>query len=425
MCLSHTAYAKVYDHVEGNKLTLLEDPKVSADYKVELIRKAKHHIHILTFFWDDSSIPQNISKELSLANARGVEVRILSSFIPTLGTDILGKGRKNLKARSQATFTYQSLTPGRLFSFTHNFHEKIFLVDGEMAIIGGRNISDSSLAGKDMEVKLEGPVVNQVQDHFKKMFDFLVDLKIKSKCIIEETSKDCMEDLEKLKYTSGTSYFPEQPHFEENISARIITHEAIVHQAENGMNNDERLLQRDDILDTVINFEFKKLKAYNYFLIPTVRFRDFLEKNLAQGNSIEMITNSMDSAKFSSNWGYFYSIPDALDLVQKGLELYQWERNQKFNYVHEKVMIFDDERVVIGSHNFGTGSTSVSNEIVVDFKSKAIAARLTEVFENEKSDTKITKKADAELLQKEFNQYKRKIKYIRTKAVSKLLKEIY
>lgn len=426
VCVSTSAFAKVYDHVDGNKLTLLEDPALSADHKIELIKKAKHHINILTFFWDDSTIPDRMAKELSLANGRGVEVRVLTTFIPTIGTDFFGKGRKHFKSRSDAVFTYQSLTPGRGFSLTHNLHEKIFLVDGEIAIIGGRNISDSSLSGKDMEVQLEGPVVNQVQDHFKRMFDFVVDLKIKTKCLSAETAERCETGYQKFKFkTADKKYFPEQLAFENGVQARIISHEAVIHQYERGMNNDERLLQKDDILDTVTKIEFKKLRAYNYFMIPTQRYRDFLESNLAAGNSIDIITNSMESAKFSSNWGYYYSIPDALDLVQKGLELYQWERNQKLNYVHEKVLIFDEDHVIIGSHNFGTGSTGVSNEIVVEFTSKEIAKRLTEVFEGEKADADITRKRDAAFLQKELDENARKVKYIRTKSLSRLLKEIY
>lgn len=423
--LSISANAKVYEHVDGNKLTLIEGPAASADYKIELIKKAKHHINILTFFWDDSSIPDRMAKELSLANARGVEVRILSSFIPTIGTDFFGKGRKKLKAQSNAVFTYQSLTPGRAFSLTHSLHEKIFSVDGEIAIIGGRNISDSSLSGKDLEVQMEGPVVNQVQEHFKRMFDFVLMLKIKTHCR-RENSEACVQKYNRLKFPADDKkFFPDQPLFEGGVPARIITHEAAIHQYENGMNNDERQVQQDDILDTVTRFEFKKLRAYNYFMLPTLRYKNFLEKNLAAGNSIDIITNSLESAKFSSNWGYYYSIPDALDLVQKGLVLYQWQRNQKLNYVHEKVLIFDEDHVVIGSHNFGTGSTGVSNEIVIDFKSKAIADRLIEVFEAEKADPQITRKADAEFLQKEKDQYSRKIRYIRTKSLSKLLKEIY
>lgn len=426
ICLSSSLAAKVYEHVDGNKLTLLEDPASAVDHKIELIKKSKHHINILTFFWDDSTIPDRMALELSRAHARGVEVRILTSWIPTIGTDIFGKGRKNLKAKSNAIFSYLSLTPGKTLSLTHSLHEKIFSVDGEIAIIGGRNISDSSLSGKDMEVQMEGPVVNQVQDHFKRMFDFVVELKIKGKCVREETSEACENNFKKLIFSANDkSFFPDQNKFEDGVPARIISHEAVLHQYEKGMNKAQRLLQPDDILDTVVKFKFKKMRAYNYFVIPTQRYRDFLESNLAAGNSIEIITNSLESAKFSSNWGYYYSIPDALDLVQKGLELYQWQRNQKLNYVHEKVLIFDEEHVIIGSHNFGTGSTGVSNEIVIDFKSKAIAERLTEIFEGEKADSSITSKADAEFLDNENRLYKRMIRYVRTKALSSLLKEIY
>ncbi len=227
---STSAFAKVYDHVDGNKLRLLEDPAASVDYKIELIQKAKHHINILTFFWDDSSIPDRMAKELSLANARGVEVRILSSFIPTIGTDFFGKGRRYLKPQSNAVFTYQSLTPGRAFSLTHSLHEKIFSIDGEIAIIGGRNISDSSLSGKDMEVELQGPVVNQVQDHFKRMFDFVLMLKIKTHCL-RENSEACEAKYNKLKFPADDKkFFPDQMMFADGVPARIISHEAVIHQ---------------------------------------------------------------------------------------------------------------------------------------------------------------------------------------------------
>jgi putative cardiolipin synthase len=423
LCMASSAFATVYENTEGNKLTLLEDPAASAEYKIELIKNAKHHINILTFFWDNSSIPERMAIELSNANARGVEVRILTTLIPTLSTDILGRGRKDLKAQSDAVFSYLSLAPGSHLSLTNNLHEKIFIVDGEKAIIGGRNISNSSLKGKDMEVQLEGPVVNQVQDHFKKMFDFVTELQIKSDCTIEDIIEECSAKYSKAIFSKDDKkYFPDQKNYDDGVDARILSHEAIIHQYENNMDEKDRLLQEDDILDTVINFKFKKLRAYNYFVIPTDRWKNFIENNLAAGNSIDMITNSLESAKFSSNWGYIYSIPTALDLVQKGLGLYQWQRNQKLNYVHEKVLIFDDDHVIIGSHNFGTGSTAVSNEIAVEIKSKAIAARLIEVFEDEKADSSKTKRADVELLEEQQEHYARRIKYIRTKAVGGLIK---
>nr|BDT27648.1 phosphatidylserine/phosphatidylglycerophosphate/cardiolipin synthase family protein [Bacteriovorax sp. HI3] len=425
LCLSMQTQAKVYEHTQGNRLTLLEDPAAAVDYKVELIKKAKHHINIITFFWDDTNVPKRLAEELNKANARGVEIRVLSTFISTIGVDFFGQGRKELDPTTDAVFAYLQLTPGTQFSLTHSLHEKIFLVDGELAILGGRNISDSSLSGKDMEVELRGPVVNQVQDHFKRMFDFIVGQKIQTNCASDETTK-CEDSYKRMIFSENDKhFFPVQPAYEDGDEARILSHEAVLHQFEKGMNRRERLLQQDDILDTVTKIDFKKLRAYNYFMIPTKRYRDFLEKNLKEGDSIEIITNSLESAKFSNNAGYIYSLPDARQLVLDGIELYQWQRNQKLNYVHEKVLIFDEDHVIIGSHNFGTGSTSVSNEIAVEIKSKRIASRLIEVFEGEKENSAITKKADVELLDKEISQHERLIEIYRSKILGSVLREIY
>jgi putative cardiolipin synthase len=429
LVLSTSAFAKVYEYTYENRLTLLEDPAVAVDQKIELIKKAKHHIHILTFFWDESVVPLRMAKALNEANARGVEVRILTTWIPTVSTDLTGKGRGALNIGSKtATFSYLSLTPVQQLSLTHSLHEKIFIVDGQKAIMGGRNVSDSSLAGKDIEIQLEGAVVNQVQDHFKVMYDFVVKQKENFYCNQEDELKkaDCDDKYRELKFSKNNHrFFPEQPAFPNGAKARILSHDAVLQQAEKKMSRKERLVQRDDILDTVVKIEFKKLRAYNYFILPTKRYKNFLEKNLAEGNSIDMITNSIESGQFSNNAGYIYALPDTLSLVNQGLKLYGWEQKQKLNYVHEKVLIFDEDHVVIGSHNFGTGSTSVSNEISIELFSKEVAGRLIEVFDSEIADRNITKAEDADLLEKEISKFKKKIKVLRSKIIGSVLREIY
>lgn len=429
MCLASSAYSKVYDFTQYNRLSLIEDPVASVDLKVELIKNAKHHVNIITFFWDDSAVPARLAVELNKAHARGVEVRILTSYVATLGTDPLGKGKRNLdlKSKNKAIYSYLSLTPGAAFSVNNSLHEKIFLIDGEKAIIGGRNASNSSLNGKDLEVLMQGPVVNQVQDHFKRMYDFIVDQRVNTHCKTQtETDFECAKKYTDLEFSyKDKKFFPVQPTFLDGDTARIISHEAIIHQKELGLSRKARVTQQDDIVDTVTKIEFKKLRAYNYFIIPTPKFKKYLEDSLAEGDSIEMITNSYESAKFSSNFGYIYSIPEALELVEEGLELHQWKRNQKLNYVHEKVMIFDEDHVIVGSHNFGVGSTAVSNEIVIEMKSKTIADRLIEVFEYEAGNSAITTKADLSFLEHEYEKYKMQIKILRVKLVEGILREIY
>lgn len=428
VCISSLSYAKIYDFTQNNRLSLLEDGNAAVDLKIELIKKAKHHIHIVTFFWDDSSVPKRLAEELNKANERGVEVRILTSYMATLGTDPFGKGKNTLNYNSKiATFSYLALTPGLTFTLNSSLHEKIFLVDDEIAIIGGRNTSNSSLKGKDLDIVMEGPVVNQVQDHFKRIYDFILNQKIQTHCFFRNKQESkCAKKYKSLSFSEDDeNFFRDQPSFENGSDARVLSHEALFHQKDLALGRSERLYQQDDILDTVVKIEFKKLRAYNYFVIPTPKYKKYLEENLKAGNSVEMITNSYVSAKFSSNLGYIYSIPDAIALVQEGLELYQWQRDQELNYVHEKVLIFNDDHVIVGSHNFGVGSTAVSNEIVIEFKSKDLADRLIEVFNFETSESKITKKADLNFLKREYEKYKMTIKILRTKLVQGILRELY
>jgi hypothetical protein len=71
------------------------------------------------------------------------------------------------------------------------------------------------------------------------------------------------------------------------------------------------------------------------------------------------------------------------------------------------------------------GSTAVSNEIAIEFKSKPIADRLIEVFEYESGNPAITQKADLNFLEQEYEKYKVQIKILRLKIVEGILREIY
>ena len=422
------AEAFIYPYEQGNRLTLMEDPKDAVETKLEMVRQAKHHIHIITYFWDDSSFPKKLAHELMKANERGVEVRILTTFVPSVATDVTGRAKKWLTPEiPNAVMSFLRLKPVEGLSISNNLHEKIFLVDGQKAILGGRNISDSSFRGKDMEVMLEGPVVNQVQQHFKIMHDFLTQLEINSAC--RSQIEFCMDMTQSyyqtLFYENDPSFFPEQPVFENGVTARILTHEAVLKQHMHTFNIKQRLYMTDDIMNTVLKTEFKTLRAYNYFIIPTDDYKDFLLKNIKAGKDIKVITNSKRSAAFVSNKGYLYSLPDLKELARKGLNIYQWNGDGELAYLHEKVMIFDEDHVMIGSHNFGIGSTSVSNEIAIEFKSPEIASRLIQIFDQEISDEKLTKKAREKTFNREIDEDSNWVKFLRTNLIGDILQELY
>lgn len=423
-----TAYARVYPYTENNKLTLLEDAKEAVELKLEMVRNARHHINITTYFWDDSTFPKRLAAELVKANERGVEVRILTTYFPSITTDLASRSKRWLKSKNSTTvFNYLRLKPENGLVLSNNLHEKIFLIDGEKAILGGRNIADSSMRGKDMEVLLEGPVVNQVQEHFRLVHDFLLDLEIQAKC--KNDLDKCLKnylDLTKTRFQKNDSdFFPVQPTFENGIKARILTHDAVLKQYKYNYNIKERSQMPDDILSTIVSTKFKKLRGYNYFIFPLPEYKEYLERNIKEGNEVQLITNSQRSAAFVSNKGYLYSLPELRELANKGVSIFQWQGEGELEYLHEKVMIFDEDHVFIGSHNFGKGSTAVSNEIAIEFTSTEIAKRLIEVFDAEISDSKLTKKAKESTLLDEMNKHIKWVKFLRTGVIGDILQEFY
>lgn len=449
--------AKVYEYTEGNQLNIIANSRASVDLKLDMVRHARHHIHIMSYYWDNNGYPLELMKELNLAHARGVDVRIMTTWLPSLAMDLTGKADRELfknvdKHNTNATIAFLKLAPVNGHKMIENLHEKIFLVDGEVAILGGRNISDNDFRAKDLEIEFRGPIVNQVQEHFEKMFSFLADLEIKSKCDFANRFNPNEEDSErerKEKYyescvkkidatrlppnsKANLSFYPIQKIYKDGAKARLLTNEVLFSTFESTYFGDDRFLAKDDIIDTVVTTKFSKLRAYNYFVLPTSRYKEYLEKNLKDGNSIDILTNSKKTAASISDNGYVYSLPSIQKLVKLGANVYEWQGNKpavagedQHFYLHEKVMLFDDDHAIIGSHNFGAGSTSVSSEVCVEFFSKTIVKTLIEEFDEEKNNTDISHKVSKAFIENEENANRKKINLLHKILFRNIVREIY
>jgi putative cardiolipin synthase len=421
------ASATVYDYSSNNSIELLKDAKESADLKLSLIRNAKHHIHIMTYFLDNSSFPSVVFQELLKANERGVEVRILSTFVPTFAKDLRMKTKKKLKGKNaDATFLYLLLGTKGNVSLLNNLHEKIFLVDGETAIIGGRNLSDSAFRAKDLEVLLKGSVVDQLQTHFQKMLDVLLEREIDKKCDHYATiDLECRNHFLQGRFDLiDDQYFKGKDH-NGKIRARLLSHNAVLNQISHKMNRRERLVMTDDIVDAVVATKFKTMRAYNYYVLPTEKYRNFLTENVKNGNDIKIITNSLKTSAIVSNKGYLYSLPIIHDLVDDGVKIYQWQGPTNYEYLHEKVIVFDEEKVFIGSHNFGTGSTAMSNEIAIEFEDRDIAIDLINIFDEEINNNLKTKSATNKSIASEIAENIKMVRFLQKTVLGEILEESY
>jgi phosphatidylserine/phosphatidylglycerophosphate/cardiolipin synthase-like enzyme len=158
-------------------VNLLETGEDSLLLRVHLIRAARKSIDIQTFIWAGDDAGWLVLDELVAAARRGVKVRVLVDQLFSLD-DVewlsrMARAHANIELRLYNPTFDEAVTQPLEFAagviccfsqFNQRMHNKLFLVDGEIGIAGGRNYEnryfdwDQQFDYRDREVLVAGPV---------------------------------------------------------------------------------------------------------------------------------------------------------------------------------------------------------------------------------------------------------------------------
>lgn len=168
-----------------NAVAVLEQGNDALLARLELIRKAQKSLYIQTFIWKSDETARLLAWELALAAQRGVKVKILIDAF-SIPEDhgilkLLVNSSENIELRFYNPVA-KSIKPstvdillaaGVTFDkFNQRMHNKLFIVDDQISIIGGRNYSNeyfdrgANRIFKDLEVVIIGDVVKEMTDSF-------------------------------------------------------------------------------------------------------------------------------------------------------------------------------------------------------------------------------------------------------------------
>jgi phosphatidylserine/phosphatidylglycerophosphate/cardiolipin synthase-like enzyme len=157
--------------------------------RVHLIRSARRSVDIQTFNWVSDQAGVFLLVELLAAARRGVQVRLLVDQMTQREKEEFAKAlvlHENLQVRLynpiSASGSLSTLgTIGKLsFEFdglNERMHNKVFVVDDAVAIVGGRNVEekyfdlDPEFCYLDRDAILVGPVVERVAASFDEYWD--------------------------------------------------------------------------------------------------------------------------------------------------------------------------------------------------------------------------------------------------------------
>lgn len=155
----------VFPATRDNAVEVLLSGDEAYDAFERAVRDARHHIHFEFYIWRADETGRRF-RDLLMEKARaGVEVRVLYDGIG--GSEVHGEFMRPLVEAGgrAAPFLPVNIFERRLRVNFRN-HRKIIVVDGQVGFTGGVNIGDEYREWEDTAVRLEGPVVYQLQEVF-------------------------------------------------------------------------------------------------------------------------------------------------------------------------------------------------------------------------------------------------------------------
>lgn len=138
---------------------------------LQAIGKAKHHIHIITYIYDDDAMGNLLADALIDRAREGIEVRLIYDDVGSWRTS-----HRLFERMREAGIDVEEFMPVRFPAFTgrvnYRNHRKICVIDGREGFIGGMNIATRYAKGSrgsnwcDTHLRIEGGVVSSLQRSF-------------------------------------------------------------------------------------------------------------------------------------------------------------------------------------------------------------------------------------------------------------------
>jgi cardiolipin synthase C len=390
--------------------------------RVELINAAERTLDLQYYIFRGDGSGAVIREALQRAALRGVQVRILVDDADTVpGDERLFDlaGVPNIEIRVYNPWAYRGhVRLIRTLEFlTHHsrldyrMHNKLLIADQAVALAGGRNIGDqyfqvdpeSQFA--DDDVFTIGAALTGLQKSFDEFWSS--DLAIPSQAL-RAPAKPPQQPGQTRLTASETAVAGFHLHDKlaageplggllSGTTSLIWANSKVVYDSPNKKDVKEGLrtgrLMYGPVAEAAAGVQREMLMISPY-LVPARSEVNLMRDQRARHARVAILTNSLESApELSAHAGYTHYRPQ---LLAEGVELYevrshlestrgsgQSKRISEFgNYaLHAKLLVFDRQRLYIGSMNFDRRSHSLNTELGLIIDSTELAQQMVTRFD--------------------------------------------
>ncbi len=302
----------------GNQLELLIDGKATYSAMLAEIENAKTYILVQFYIVRDDESGCRLRDALVEKARAGLQVYFLYDEI---GCFHLPESYLDVMRKESIHVSGFKTTKGRNNRFQVNFrnHRKLLIIDGITSFVGGHNLGDEYLGFRDTHMKITGPASQHIQ------LSFLVDW-----------------------YWATES----APQISQNIVVSDSGDNAV---AIVGTGPADEIPRCSVLFSSLINMAHKRLWITSPYFVPDEVMVRALQSAAIRGVDVRIIL----PAKADHKLVEFASFTYYGDMIHCGIRLFRYRER----FLHQKVILVDDEVAGIGTVNFDNRSMHLNFEV--------------------------------------------------------------
>ena len=392
----------------------LDGSREALEWRLALIDSAVSSLDIQTYLWYPDNTGRLLLERAVRAAQRGVRVRLIIDDLLTIGMDQL-----IVELQNHPNIEFRMFNPWRgrglgnrvaemiaeMERLNIRMHDKLQIVDGVAAIVGGRNLGDhyfglsEAYNFHDLDLIGFGPIARQANGMFDQFWnsEWVVSAQnLKVQPDPEFAAAKWKEIQTKNREAPELAGFPREAKdwnaelaaLEDNL--RIGT-SVLAYDAATGEQIQQRMLGE---MLSFFDLAEKELLITNAYLIPGERGIQLVQRLTDRGVRVRILTNSLASHDVPAVNSHYQEWRD--DLIRAGAELYELRADAairsvvevppvqgEFIGLHTKSAVVDRRHVFIGSMNLDPRSAAINTEAGAFVDSPALAADVAALMERD------------------------------------------
>lgn len=427
---------QIYEHAGQSGVYVLDTGAEALLARAWLADHAQQTIEVQYFIWSTDNIGTLAAEALLRAADRGVRVRVIVDdlLIDAPEKSLLALARHpnidihiyNPKNSVGVPLLKRLLNVvGDFRGVNQRMHDKTFIVDGKVAITGGRNMAaeyydyNHEYNFRDRDALLLGDVVKIMQKSFENFWSSELSVKVEDLYdgigLLQKRVQIKNDEVAKIyrelhDYANSPENFAPETHAAidamptafPSLAEQVVWGEVEFINDQPGKNKNRLSLggggKTTTALARLVESAFDHIVIQSPYLVLSDKARELFKQTTTRGVDVRINTNSLASSDNIQASSGYRNQREAL--LKMGLEIYEYKPNPKIQQqlmqnfpdtkdkapifsLHAKTMVIDSKIVYIGTFNFDPRSENLNTEVGVIIYNEALARAVEAAIETD------------------------------------------